>query len=273
MLINAIKLHNFLSFGDTAETVQLRPLNVIIGPNGSGKSNLLEAIELLRNAPDQLLKPIREGGGISEWLWKGAQDTPVASIEVLFDEIAGHPEVSPLFLHYGLSFSISAQRFLLMDEKINRGDEIYYHFNNGRPLLKTLDGEKTLEQDAIDRDKSVLAQIRDTYQYTMITHTAKNLSKIKLYREWSFGRRSNVRVPEKADLPNDMLETDNSNLGLVLHRLSTEPKIKRCILDALHALSDGIDDFGVTIEGGTVQVFFRDWTCKEVCVNGQNMVG
>jgi predicted ATPase len=258
MLINSIKLNNFLSFGDTAEAVQLGPLNVIIGPNGSGKSNLLEAIELLRNAPDQLLKPIREGGSVSEWLWKGAKDTPVASIDVIFDELAGHPEVSHLFLHYGLSFSVSAQRFLLIDEKINRGDEIYYHFNNGKPLLKTLDGEKILEQDAIGIEKSVLAQIRDTYQYTMITHTAKNLSKIKLYREWSFGCRSNVRVREKADLPNDMLETDTSNLGLVLHRLSTEPKIKRCILDALHALSDRIDDFGVTIESGTVQVFFRE---------------
>ena len=42
----------------------------IIGPNGAGKSNLLEAVALLQSAPDQLLKPIREGGGVRDWLHK-----------------------------------------------------------------------------------------------------------------------------------------------------------------------------------------------------------
>jgi predicted ATPase len=83
MLIHAIKLNNFLSFGELSEVVPLRTLNVIIGPNGSGKSNLLESIELLRSTPEQLLKPIREGGGVRDWLWKGAQGTPTASLDVL----------------------------------------------------------------------------------------------------------------------------------------------------------------------------------------------
>lgn len=38
MLIKSIRLTNFLSFGEAAETVELKPLNVVIGPNGSGKS-------------------------------------------------------------------------------------------------------------------------------------------------------------------------------------------------------------------------------------------
>ena len=66
MLINTIKLNNFLSFGEESQAIPLKALNVIIGPNGSGKSNLLEAIELLRNAPEHLLKPIREGGGVRD---------------------------------------------------------------------------------------------------------------------------------------------------------------------------------------------------------------
>ena len=64
MLIHAIKLTNFLSFGDELQPVSLKPLNVVIGPNGSGKSNLLESIDLLRSMPEQLLKPIREGGNV-----------------------------------------------------------------------------------------------------------------------------------------------------------------------------------------------------------------
>lgn len=71
MLIHSIQLQNFLSFGASTEAVPLGRLNVVIGPNGSGKSNLLEAFDLLRNAPEQLLKPIREGGGVQDWLWKG----------------------------------------------------------------------------------------------------------------------------------------------------------------------------------------------------------
>ena len=88
MLIHAIKLNNFLSFGESAQAIPLGPLNVIIGPNGSGKSNLLEAIDLLKSAPEQLLKPIREGGGVRDWLWKGGQENPVASLDV----VLGYPK-------------------------------------------------------------------------------------------------------------------------------------------------------------------------------------
>ena len=83
MLIQSIQLNNFLSFGASSAVIPLGPLNVIIGPNGSGKSNLLESIELLRSAPEQLLKPIRKGGGVRDWLWKGAEGTPTASLDVL----------------------------------------------------------------------------------------------------------------------------------------------------------------------------------------------
>lgn len=66
MLLKSITLTNFLSFGDSTQAVELRPLNVVIGPNGSGKSNLIEAIELIRSAPKDLLTPIRDGGGVHD---------------------------------------------------------------------------------------------------------------------------------------------------------------------------------------------------------------
>jgi predicted ATP-dependent endonuclease of OLD family len=54
MLLQQLTLSNLLSFGATVEPVPLGALNLVVGPNGSGKSNLLEAIDLLRNAPDQV---------------------------------------------------------------------------------------------------------------------------------------------------------------------------------------------------------------------------
>ena len=77
-LIKSIKLQNFLSFGSEAEEIELKSLNVLIGPNASGKSNLIEAIGFLRASPIDLALPIRDGGGVIEWLWKGSSKTAIA---------------------------------------------------------------------------------------------------------------------------------------------------------------------------------------------------
>jgi predicted ATPase len=69
--IRSIRIENLLSFGEGNPALELRPLNVLIGPNGSGKSNLIEVFGLLQSTGQDLSEPIRQGGGITEWLWKG----------------------------------------------------------------------------------------------------------------------------------------------------------------------------------------------------------
>lgn len=262
MLIHSVQLNNFLSFGPSAETVPLGPLNVIIGPNGAGKSNLLESIALLQSAPEQLLKPIREGGGVRDWLWKGGQGTPTAALEVVLDNPKG-----PQRLRYQLAFTEVGQRFQIVDERIENEKPVseqhpqayfYYHFNHGRPVLNVKDQKRSLQQEDVDLERSILSQRRDPDQYPELTYLGQVLGKIRLYREWSFGRYTPPRLPQKADLPNEHLEPDGSNLGLVLNRLRREPEVKRKLLTALRALYDGIDDYDVQIEGGTVQVFFHE---------------
>ena len=257
-LVRTITLENFLSFGAAGATIPLGPLNVIIGPNGAGKSNLLESIELLRNVPEQLLKPIREGGGVRYWLWKGARKLPVASLDV----VLAHPRGNNL--RYRLSFTAIEFRFEMLDERVeNEHPEpgsFYYHFNGGRPVLN-VKKEKSillLRREDIDVERSILAQRRDPDQYPEITWLAEAFAKIRLYREWSFGRYTAPRLPQRADLPNDMLEPDASNLGLVLNRLRRDPAVKARVLEALRVLYDGIDDYDVQIEGGTVQVFLQE---------------
>ncbi|CAH0207512.1 AAA family ATPase [Pseudomonas mediterranea] len=263
MLIQSIQLTNFLSFGASSATIPLGPLNVIIGPNGSGKSNLLESIELLRSAPEQLLKPIREGGGVRDWLWKGAKGTPTASLDVLLT----HPK-GPQNLRYHLAFTEVGQRFEIADERVeNEAPDgpkhpqpyFFYHFNKGRPVLNLKGGgARSLRQEDVDLEKSILSQRRDPDQYPEVTYLGQTLGKIRLYREWSFGRYTAPRLPQKADLPNDVLESDSSNLGLVLNRLRRDPAVKQRLLTALQVLYSGIDDYDVQIEGGTVQVFFHE---------------
>ena len=113
MLLRSIKLTNFLSYGEESHSVALGPLNVIIGPNGSGKSNLLEAIDLIKSAPKDLMTPIRDGGGVRDWLWKGGPKTLAA----MLDMVVAYPK-GPTDLRYSLSFTEVAQRFELLDERV-----------------------------------------------------------------------------------------------------------------------------------------------------------
>lgn len=268
MTIRSIALKNFLSFGPMAEPLELRSLNVVIGPNGSGKSNLMEAFELLRSAPLQLVAPIREGGGVEEWIWKGgdAQSRPAASVEVLVD----YPPYERS-LRYRLAFSAVGQRFEIDDEVLENEccDDpqrhpqpfFYYRFNGGRPLLSVsgLEDRRELRKEEIDLERSILAQRRDPDHYPELTWLADRLGAMRLYRDWNFGRYTPPRLPQRADGPNRYLEPDAGNLALVLSRFSEDLSVKKLLLDWLRRLYEGIEDFYVSIAGGTVQVFFREW--------------
>ena len=81
---------------------------------------------------------------------------------------------------------------------------------------------------------------------------------MRLYRDWSFGRTAPVSLPQKPDMANNYLSEDAANIGLVLNRLSLDAQVKRKILDGLKDLYEGITDFHVNIQYGTVQVFLSE---------------
>ena len=81
MLLKSLHLRDFLSFGRDCMPVELGQLNVIIGAKGSGKSNFIESIDLMRSAPSTSERSdtraaVRDGGGVREWIWIGAEDVP-----------------------------------------------------------------------------------------------------------------------------------------------------------------------------------------------------
>ncbi len=261
MLITSIKLTNFLSYGDDSEAIQLEPLNVIIGSNGAGKSNLLEAIELIKSAPKDLIAPIRDGGGVRDWLWKGAAKQIPASLDVVIDYPKG-----PSGLRYSLSFTEVSQGFEILDERVenarpdtgHQAPYLYYKFENGHGVLNVKGKNRKLQREDIEPNQSILSQRKDPDQYPELTFLGNTLTKIRLYREWSFGRFTVPRTAQKADLPNDFLEPDCSNLGLVLNRLQENHELKQRLIKELRALYEGIQDYYVKIDGGTVQVFFQE---------------
>lgn len=267
-MLRSIQLKNFLSFGPDSQAIPLRPLNVIIGPNGSGKSNLLEGIGLLQSAPGALSGSIREGGGVRDWLWKGQEGDVTASLEIVAESLrlGGSP------IRYRLDFTESAQRFEIVDERIENTDPgpghagpyFYYRYNNGHPVLNVRpeEGEhpreRRLQREDVDPQKSIMAQRRDPDIYPEITGLAEKLESIRIYRDWASGRSTPPRLPQPADLPNRWLEENGRNLGLVLNRLKKNTQARRDLRERFADIYEGAEDFDTIIEGGTVQIFVQE---------------
>ncbi len=267
-LIKKIKLSNLFSFGPEAHEIELGELNVLIGPNGSGKSNLIDAVDLLRSAPDRLEKAIRDAGGISDVMWKGAARHDVIALDVVLGAPAAATYPIRYLLKLGRGEGISS--FQISDEKLESAEKLkaehpdpylFYAYQGGNPVLNVLDpaiGQRKLRRETLQLDASILSQIRDPEHYPELSRVAQQFSGICVYREWSFGRFTPARLPQKADLPNRYLAADAGNLGLVLSRLRRDAPTRKRIVDALKALYDGVEDFEVSTEGGSVQVFFTE---------------
>jgi predicted ATPase len=204
---------------------------------------------------------VRKGGGASEWIWKGKRDSP-ATIEI----VVSNPKGKQPLVHL-LSFYSENGRFHLNDERVEneygydkQRPYFFYHFEGGHPIVNTKGGQRRqLARETIDPTLSILSQRRDPERYPVISYLADAYGCIRIYREWSFGRNTVFREPQKADMRNDRLEEDFSNLGLFLNRISRQhPKAKKEILEGLGELYENLSDFNVSIEGGTVQVFLTE---------------
>lgn len=270
MFLHRIKLENILSFGPEAQELELRPLNVVIGPNGSGKSNLIEVIGLLRAAPNDIMAPIREGGGGDNWIWSGEPKMQEARVEVVVEE--PFPLSDKKLLRYSLALgpfffgTSSLQEEIGEAGKTERGEDLSNRYLERRSNQVTLTyrdesgkrSKRELDPTDIESDQSILSQLKDPVQYRELTLLGIELAGIRLYREWSFGRNTPPRLPQKADLPNHSLSEDARNLGMVLNRLEGDSVAKKKFLTALRMLYHGIDDYFVQVEAGSVQVFLRE---------------
>jgi predicted ATPase len=205
--------------------------------------------------------PIRDGGGVRDWLWKGGRPNPTAKLDVVVD----YPKNSTK-LRFTLGFGEVAQRFEIMDERLEREKPdsghkqpyLFYKFEHGHGVLNIDGHTRKLRSEDIEANQSILSQRKDPDQYPEITYLGNIFSKIRLYREWSFGRFTPPRTPQKTDLPNDFLESDCSNLGLVLSKMQSNFSVKQRLIQELQALYENIVDYYVNLDGGTVQVFFQE---------------
>ncbi|MFO8080131.1 MAG: AAA family ATPase [Armatimonadota bacterium] len=262
--ITKLHLRNLLSFGPEAEEFELEPLNVLIGPNASGKSNVIEAISLLQAAPDDIQEPIRRGGGIREWLWKGGEEEAKAEIEVLVRNGDGGG------LRHRLGFRGSGGQFQLLDELIDdrasleQTDTPVYHQVAGQELVarrELLAGGWVLEgcgvrpiDETVKPNRSVLAQLRDAHRHPEITYLATMFDGVGIYGEWHLGRETEPRKPQMTDLQSDFLSEDAKNLALVINDLQNRPGLEERLNEELRRFYPRAKKITVRILGGTVQL-------------------
>lgn len=271
--LRELYLKNILSFGPDTEPIALSSLNVIIGTNGSGKSNLIEVISLFAAAPKDLSAPVREAGGVRDWLWKGVHN-PTATIEAT----VSLPDHSGMPIRHTISFREHGNRFEVTAERIETYepysgyDEPYYFYRNDAGFIRLKERarsesmqvseadsseERQLPREKIDPERSVLSQVKDPYHYPVMTALTTLYGGFSIYRDWTFGRYTPPRQPQKTDLPSHYLSPGSENLPLILNKLELHDK--NVIIEALNALYPEISDYHVQIvDGGGVQVYLKE---------------
>jgi predicted ATPase len=260
-LLLSLSLENVLSYGRARRAIDLRPLNVLIGPNASGKSNLLEVLATISEASDDLLSAIRNAGGAQEYINKSHPLRP-ATIDVSVNNY----DPAGTALRYRISVANVDGRAAIKSERIsfvkeNASEDELYRFEGFTPAVRmNMGGQDVMVTmaDGFDPTKSVLAQLRSPVHYPEITYLSDVLGGISLFQEWSLGRRSPARLPQPTDLPNDFLQADASNLGLVLHDLGQTSAKRDELIEHLRRFYDRARFISTKIQGGTLQLYIEE---------------
>jgi predicted ATPase len=270
MLIKHIKVSGLLSFGAKGINLSMNNLTVLIGPNGSGKSNLLEVLALLKAAPRNLPEPVKEMGGVREWLWKDKNAPNEATLDVVVAN-SDPKRLEKMDLRHVLSIRDHGGRFEVADERIenktrHRGKSqpfFHYRFERGSPVLQDFGNKRrALKRQEVRPEESILSQVKDPGRYPVLTYLQKEYEDIKLFRNWSFGPSASLRVQQSTHSRNAFLSDGGDNLALVLSNILS--RVRPELLAALARLYEGITDLSFQISGGNLLLFLVESGGREI---------
>jgi predicted ATPase len=249
----AITLKNFLSFGPEEQRIELGPLNILIGPNGSGKSNFLEALYFLQTAPEEFGRHVRRTGGYADYLYRSG---PVAAEATFKSETQFAAEPAGVVLEHILAFTAGDGGFRVQSESVavNRLDwtspATMYSFERGSlGYIVSADGEHPVREQDLNLSRSALNLFRHPTDYEHLRRVSETYQGIHIFRDAGFGRSFAARGPQRVDLIGDRLESDASNLFVVLHQATQRESRKKMMLGWLQRIYPGIVDFSVDLYG------------------------
>lgn len=268
-MFEELTFRNFLSFGPEAEPVRLGRLNVLVGPNGSGKSNFLDGIGLLAGCTRKgaLGRMLAAGGGVDAWKHQSASRFGLSpSLEsVVYWGDSHDSEVvefeGRLRHHIELQTGWGTGHFLY-NEFLKEGlepqsERLLFGYERGSPFLVTREGgKKILPEEALNSHDSVLAQIADPTEYSMLAWIAQQYEGIRLYRDWTFGRSAGIRRPGATDAASDYLHPDASNLAMVINGLKRV--VRNRIVERLQDLAPTFTGIETKVLASTIQLFLLE---------------
>lgn len=199
-------------------------------------------------------------GGVREWLWKGPDSARAATIDVVIDNPHGKQPI-----RHVLEIGEHGERFEVTDERIENEKpfegqtDAYFHyrFHEGRPVLNDFSEEsRGLRRESVKPEESILSQVRDPERYPALNWLQEQYERIRLFRDWTFGPRSEARSEQSAQSRSDFLLDGGGNLALVLNNLRA--RVKPVLLASLRKLFDGIEDIHLTVDGGNVLLFLEE---------------
>ena len=257
MPIERISVCNLLSFGESAEQLELRPLNVLIGINGTGKSNLIEMIALLAsmNSKRGMSGYIGQSGGILNWLWKGTEAIPIAKLDVSGGLLDGK------HFKHRIAFTRVEQSIEVVNESVTLWFREGYQprplfgYEKGVPVVRPHGRARFLNRSNVNLTQSILWQD----QLEEIANTLSPLS--RLYRKFQIYRIGNIdpaKQPQRTDLSSDYLIRDGTNLSAVLSRLMQRKGLQKKLIDELNTFYPEFEDLRVIPEAGTQQIYFEE---------------
>ena len=268
MLFKSLHLQNILSFKDT--WLDLQPLNVLIGPNGSGKTNLIEVMAMLQALPNDLPAYFRRNP-LDDWVWNGerrpAGQFSTPEIAAVIPNL-GAPEL-PLEYELRLGVNNNRKAYHVISERLETPFQppdgtrasSYLNVANGEGYINDFGPEGVrhtpLNGKNLRPGRSVLSDIRDAINYPMMTHTARRLASIRLFRSWEVGPNSPARRPQPTDGAVDFLEDDFSNLALVVNELQGR-KLEPSIHAYLNRFYESYESLHTRVYGNTIQLVVNE---------------
>lgn len=194
------------------QTLELKPINILIGSNGSGKSNFLSFFEFLSIIYKRNLNEYTALEGADRLLHKGLQFTNQISFKMEFGE--GNNG-------YSLIMKMGENGFIITDERlIFRGDTSVY-----------IDGN---EQEA-------RINITDNFRAPYIK---KYLKKIIKYHFHDTGKTSPFNSSSNVNTDINFLYENGLNLAAFLWNINEKnPKYYQRIITTIQSIAPYFDDF------------------------------
>jgi predicted ATPase len=238
-MLKSLQINNFLSFGPKADSVALRPLNVLVGPNGSGKSNFLSAIKILQRIPDDVSQFWKSANAPEDWFW--GQD-PKRNIQLVtcFEYVE---------FKYFMEISLEYNHMVVRKEILGNSD---FSINRSGGLFESSNGVR----GNVGPSRSLFATHREIS--ADIENWIGLCRSIKIYSDRPHGDRNFLRNPQSIDTTSDFLSEQFDNLPMVLHELNNKISIEALLLDKLQKFYPRVERLYMGLVGGRAQVFFQE---------------